>query len=392
MRNVTEIALAASLLGVLAACGDNAEGNKADNLEDAAPVVAQYVSIVRASYADSLETAEALEAAIDTFVATPNQVNFDAAKDAWKASREPYGQTEAYRFYEGPIDDADGPEGAINAWPLDEGFIDYVTGAGGETSGIINHTDEFPTLSEEVIAGENENGGEKNIATGYHAIEFLLWGQDLATDGPGARPYTDYVVGEGGTASNQDRRGQYLKIVAAKLVKDLQSVSDEWKDESGSYAAEFAALPATESIQKLLLSLASLSGAELAGERMTVAYDNKDQEDEHSCFGDYTLEDYNANAIGIQNVWLGRYGSDDGTGLDDLVEARDPALAAEVTAKMAAAVTAVAAIPAPLDQAILGADTDDGRVKILAAINALKAVAASLVDVADLLGLQVNIE
>ena len=59
------------------------------------------------------------------------------ARKAWLAAREPYGQTEAFRFYGGPIDDAKGPEGRINAWPLDEAYIDSVKGKAG--SGIINN-------------------------------------------------------------------------------------------------------------------------------------------------------------------------------------------------------------------------------------------------------------
>src|SRR5688572_18875849 len=157
---------------------------------NAADALSNYADIVYASYSDSLETAQALDDAITSFVAAPSAAGLIAAQDAWRAAREPYLQTEVYRFYDGPIDNPeDGPEGLINAWPLDENYIDYVDGPNGDTAGMIN--DPQMPITEESILEANEGIDEKSISTGYHAIEFLLWGQDFADDGPGARPFTD---------------------------------------------------------------------------------------------------------------------------------------------------------------------------------------------------------
>jgi putative iron-regulated protein len=143
-----------------------------------------------------------------------------AAKQAWLDSRDPYLQTEVYRVYDGPIDTPDdGPEGLLNAWPLDEQYIDYVVG--DDDAGIINGDD---TIDAATLEGLNEVGGEKNVATGYHAVEFLLWGQDLSETGPGERSYTDYVRDGSGTAANQDRRGTYLNVVGTMLVEHLSGV------------------------------------------------------------------------------------------------------------------------------------------------------------------------
>ena len=210
------------MIGLAIGCGDDGE------LSDAPPVIDGYTAIVRAGYDDTLATARALKTAVDAFVAAPSPATLEAARTAWKAAREPYGQTEAFRFYDGPIDDPDtGPEGRINSWPLDEVYIDYVEG--NATGGIINDPAMFPTLTKQAIADQNAVGGEENISTGYHAIEFLLWGQDMDPNGPGARPYTDYVTGG---AANHDRRGQYLKLVAELLVDDLQAVVDAWEPDA----------------------------------------------------------------------------------------------------------------------------------------------------------------
>lgn len=355
----------------------------------ARPVVERYAALVNENYTDAVAKARVLRAAVDAFVADPTEAKLTAARTAWLEARPAYGQSEAFRFYGGPIDDEDtGPEGRINAWPLDEAYIDAVEGA--PQAGIINATTEYPTLSEELLKSLNERDGETNIATGYHAIEFLLWGQDRSVTGPGNRPATDFV--DGGTAPNAARRRQYLKLATDLLVKDLESVQVQWAPGADNYGKQFSAQEPGEAVLQVLTGLGSLSGAELSGERMTVAYDNKDQEDEHSCFSDNTKADLHNNALGIQNVYLGRYGTQDGKGLDELVAAVDPELDREMKQRLQASLDAIQAIPGPFDQAILGADNTEGRQKVKAAIDALRAQTETLVDVATALGITLNLE
>jgi putative iron-regulated protein len=352
----------------------------------ARPVVERYSALVHENYSDAVTKAKELRTAVDAFVADPTEAKLTAARNAWLAARPAYGQSEAFRFYGGPIDDEDtGPEGRINAWPLDEAYIDSVEGA--PEAGIINATTEYPTLTEELLISLNERDGETNIATGYHAIEFLLWGQDRSVTGPGNRPASDFV-----TAANAARRRQYLKLATDLLVKDLESVQAAWAPGADNYGKKFAAQEPQEAVLQVLTGLGSLSGAELSGERMTVAYDNKDQEDEHSCFSDNTKADLYANALGIQNVYLGRYGTVDGKGLDELVAAVDPKLNEEMKQRLQASLDAIQAIPGPFDQAILGTDNAEGRRKVKTAIDALKAQTETLVDVATALGITLNLE
>src|SRR5436190_6735064 len=97
-------------------------------------VVAHYAAIVAASYDDALTSAKAMQRTIAAFIAKPAEPTLEAARKSWLASREWYGQTEAFRFYGGPIDGADGPEPRINSWPVDESYIDAVKG--NVTAGI----------------------------------------------------------------------------------------------------------------------------------------------------------------------------------------------------------------------------------------------------------------
>ncbi len=343
-----------------------------------------YADIVFASYEDSYNTALTLKQKIDEFTANPTPAGFQACKDAWLAARQPYGQTEAYRFYGGPIDDENGPEGLINAWPIDENFIDYVEAV--PTAGLINDPGTYPTISKQILADLNESISESSIFTGYHAIEFLLWGQDLSTTGPGNRPYTDYVTGGGGTAANQDRRSQYLKVVAELLLENLFEVLEAWKP-NGAYRNQFLNSTETKvSLGYLFTSLGELSKGELSGERMFVAVDTKDQENEHSCFSDNTIADIKMNFLGLKNVYFGTYTRVDGAivsgpSLSEIAEQLDRTKADAVKAAFADAESKINAIPAPFDQTIV-----NNPEAVLPAIQALSTLSDRTVDVGLVLG------
>jgi putative iron-regulated protein len=379
---VKAMAAALGAVLVLAACGNDA------GEEMRSEVVANYAALVHEAYSMSLDSATEMDAAIDAFVADPTDQTLEAARAAWLAARDDYGPTEAFRFYGGPIDaDETGVEGLVNAWPLDEAYIDYVEGAAD--SGVINLPDEYPTIDAELITSLNEKGGETNISTGWHAIEFLLWGQDLSADGPGARPADDFS-----SAANADRRATYLTVASDLLLEHLTYLVDAWApDVEDNYRAEFTALPADEALSMILTGIGELSRGELAGERLTVAYEEHSQEDEHSCFSDNTTADVVGNASGIEMVYLGQWGSAAGPGIDDLVMEVDPELADRLGEEIRTSVSLAEAIPAPFDQSLAPGvpDDDPGRVAISDTIEALTIQADTLVAAATALGLELNL-
>ena len=337
--------LAAAILGLAL----NASAQAQTAVATYATVASNYASLVHANYSDTLAAAQDMQAAIAAFVAAPSADGLAAARKAWLGAREFYGQTEAFRFYSGPIDDDKGPEGQINAWPLDEAYVDYVQGK--PKAGLVNNP-KFK-ITKTNLAKFNERGGEENISSGWHAIEFLLWGQDLSETGPGNRSFEDYVDGK---TPNADRRRQFLTVATALLVDDLGAVTKAWAPGQKNYRARFEK-GGKESVRKIIVGLGSLSRGELSGERMEVALNSQDQEDEHSCFSDNTHRDIVTNATGIQNVWLGQYKKRDGSvlqgpGVRDLVAAKKADLATKTTAQLAASVAAAEAIPAPFDRAI----------------------------------------
>lgn len=347
-------------------------------------VVRHHAVLVEAVYADTLAAAKDLQGAIAAFVAAPSAEALDKARQAWRAAREFYGQTEAFRFYGGPIDDARGPEGRLNAWPLDEAYVDAV--AGKPRAGLINNP-KF-RISKASLSQANERGGEENISAGWHAIEFLLWGQDRSETGPGERSPDDFIDGR---APNADRRRQYLTVVTELLIDDLSFLVNAWAPGARNYRAKFEQ-GGRESVRKMIVGLGSLSRGELAGERLEVALNSQDQEDEHSCFSDNTHRDAVTNALGIQNVWLGQYTRRDGAllqgpGLRDLVATKKPDLAERTTAQIAASVAAAEAIQAPFDREIAGAKDAPGRLRVRKTIDSLVAQSKLLVDAAAAVGI-----
>jgi putative iron-regulated protein len=347
-----------------------------------ATVATHYAALVHANYSDTLAAAQELQAAIKAFVAAPSADGLAAARKAWLGAREFYGQTEAFRFYGGPIDDDKGPEGQINAWPLDEAYVDYVQGK--PKAGLINNP-KFK-ITKTNLAKFNERGGEENISSGWHAIEFLLWGQDLSETGPGNRSFEDYVDGK---APHADRRRQFLTVATELLVDDLAFLVKSWAPGQKNYRARFEK-GGKESVRKIIVGLGSLSRGELSGERMEVALNSQDQEDEHSCFSDNTHRDIVANATGIQNVWLGQYKQRDGSllqgpGVRDLVAAKKADLAEKTTAQIAASVAGAEAIPAPFDRAIAKGST--GRPAIEKTVASLVEQSKLLVESASAVGI-----
>ncbi|HQF30732.1 MAG TPA: imelysin family protein, partial [Hyphomicrobiales bacterium] len=360
-------------------------------------VLATYADIAAAGYGDSVTAATALEAAVDALVAAPSEATLAAARKAWLAARVPYQQTEVYRFGNAIVDDW---EGRVNAWPLDEGLIDYVdAGYYGTQSdenefytvNVIANTKlmvggkeiDATAITPELLSGTlHEAGGiEANVATGYHAVEFLLWGQDLNGTGPGAgaRPATDFdpAACTGGAC---ERRAAYLKAATSLLVADLREMAESWGADGEARKAALAGSEA-EGLARMLTGMGSLSYGELAGERMKLGLILHDPEEEHDCFSDNTHASHYFDVAGIRNVYLGRYARIDGSAvegpsLSDLVAARDSAIDAELKGKLD---TTVAAMQALVDRAAAGEAYDQligegnaaGNALVQAAIDAL---------------------
>jgi len=420
------LALAISLAG----CGDDkkeatapqatapaaASATAAGKVDDTAAeaVVSHYADVAFAVFSDAASTGKQLQSAIDALLANPSEDTLKAAKQAWLAARAPYMQTEVFRFGNAVVDDW---EGQLNAWPLDEGLIDYVAadtaqaqGNPAATANIIANSEiqvgedkvDVKELTGEKLASLNELGGsEANVATGYHAIEFLLWGQDLngSNPGAGARPASDFIVGAGATGEHNERRRAYLKAATDLLVSDLDAMVVQWQaGNADNYRAKLEAESAENGLRKMLFGMGSLGLGELAGERMKVALEANSTEDEHDCFSDNTHNSHFYNGKGIRNVYLGEYQKVDGTTLSGpslsalvakLDAAADSTLKADLEAseaKLQALVDSAEKNHVHFDQ-LIAADNAAGQQIVRDAIAALVAQTGAIEKASAALGI-----
>jgi len=377
---------ATAMIGLLAGAAHAAEP---------AAVLDTYADIALAKFEDSLTTAKALDAAIDALIASPTPATLNAARAAWIAARVPYQQTEVYRFGNAIVDDW---EGKVNAWPLDEGLIDYVDASYGaesdenalytvnviaNTSLMVNGaTVDASAITPALIADTLHEAEEveANVATGYHAIEFLLWGQDLngTGAGAGARPASDFDTANC-TGGNCDRRADYLKAASTLLLSDLEEMVANWTDAG---AARAALMDDTNAgLSTILTGMGSLSYGELAGERMKLGLLLNDPEEEHDCFADNTHNSHYFNQVGIRNIYSGQYKRIDGTvvsgpSIGDLVAGADAEVHADLSAKLDETMVAMSAMKTRAESIeaydqMIGEGNDAGNAVVQAAIDGL---------------------
>lgn len=454
--NFLKLAVCITSASLLIACG----GDSSSKDSPIQKVLNTNADIALAAYTDSVETAKALQTALATFKAEPTAANLTAAKKAWLVAREPYGQTEVYRFRNTPVDSLD-VEGDLNAWPLGEALIDYVEtnttdfgddqvgitanaagingGAGitaaqaqaEQSNNIIGNAN--VVISADLLANTLSADDEHDVITGYHAIEFLLWGQDLnttdqsTTDGTdrnlainataagGQRPLSDFTTDVANTSSTAARRHAYLEVVVNKLIADLSAVQAAWaKNNANNYRAQFTKITdeadGKNKLAQILVGMGTLSEGELAGERMQIAFASNSQEDEHSCFSDNTHRDIWLNAEGVSNSFYGNYAGYDSTldgndnvtknaingyGISDYLTevgfaglSVKTAAALELTKTYYTAIDTSAREGSPFDVLIMSKDETSPVAKTIIALSAQAKVIQS---VADSLGLSADV-
>lgn len=346
---------------------------------DARPQIEAYAELVRMAYEKSAADADALKASVEALLASPSQETLAAARAAWVAARPAYMRTEAFRFYDGPIEEV---EAVINSWPLNEAYIDYVEG--DPKSGLINDA-EFP-LETRYLERRNQKHDEKDVTVGWHAIEFLLWGQDHSTSGPGNRPYTDFTAGQG----SNDRRRLYLQLVTDDLSSQLHALADQWQHgNTEGYAANFLSLAPREAIGRMINGMAILAGFEFMSERLGVALDSGDQEDEQSCFSDNTKQDFVTDLEGLYQVWSGDSEGTTRPGLNDLVSNIDSATADKVERLFTDAKAKVDALGDPWDRVLAAPKDSPERKAAEDLVTALQALSDGLVEAGSKLGVLV---
>ena len=408
MRKDAGLAAVLTLAGAVYACAPADEASvEADSetaqteyralaKEDTTAVAAHYADLALALYEDSLVKARDLDAALDALIASPDEAALGAARRAWFDARVPYQQTETLRFGNAIVDDW---EGRVNAWPLDEGLIDYVAADYGETAlenelytlnvianaeiaingAPVDASEITPALLSQTL--HEAEDVEANVATGYHAIEFLLWGQDLNGTGPGAgeRPATDFSM-DTCTGGNCDRRIAYLQAASTLLLSDLEEMVANWRADGAARAAVMER-DGKAGLAAMLTGMGSLSYGELAGERMKLGLLLRDPEEEHDCFSDNTHNSHYYNQRGIMNVYKGRYERIDGTvvegrSLSELAAQIAPDIDGDLLARLSETDAAMSALRTRAEEVerydqMIGEGNPEGAAVVQSAIDAL---------------------
>lgn len=383
-----------------------------------ASVVAHYADTAEAMYADALAAALDLQKAVEALTAAPSEATLKAARQAWIDARPWYQQTEGFRFGNPVVDDW---EGRVNAWPLDEGLIDYVdTGLYGEESDenalyganvianpslqIGNKKVDASNITPDLIRSLHEAAdSESNVATGYHAIEFLLWGQDLNGTGPGAgnRSHSDFDPANC-TNGNCGRRAAYLKAATGLLVSDLQEMADNWKAD-GAARKDVTAKPENDALATILTGLGSLSYGELAGERMKLGLILHDPEEEHDCFSDNTHNSHFYDVAGMWSIYSGTLTRRDGSvlegpGIQDLAAAQAPDARQTLDSLMQASLASFKAMKDKADggamayDQMIGAGNAEGNALVQAAIDSLVAQTRGIEGLVTAMKLTIKVE
>lgn len=382
-------------------------------------VLETYRAVAQAAYAQALADAIALERATAQLAAAPGDASLAQARQAWIAAHESYSRTEALRFGNWFVDEW---ETRVNAWPVDEGFIDYVAPGSADSPGnpyawanlIASESIDIggrrlslsPLGPLNLDDAQNLGDFEANVATGYHAIEFLLWGQDLNGHGPGAgaRPWTDFSLdarscSDGARAAplrHCRRRHDYLAAALSLLRLDLQRMSAIWGARTGSYGDRLVHGDPQEGLRRVLFGLASMAGQEMAGERIGVALLSHAPEEEQDCFSDQTHRSLWANALGIEQLYYGRLDGAAqvlGPGVAALARSADPDLAARLDAAFADTRERLARIRQAglegrrFDQ-LIAEDNEAGARMLAGAVEALGEQARLLERLGEVLGLQ----
>jgi putative iron-regulated protein len=377
-------------------------------------VIVHYADLAEAMYGDSLSGARNLQTSVDAFLAHPTGQTLTAARGAWKAARVSYLQTEGFRFANNVVDDW---EPRVNAWPLDEGLIDYVAPSYGTQS------DQNPLYTLNIIAntklrvgakvidaskidgalllqlGEAE-GVQTNVSTGFHAIEFLLWGQNLegANGGAGERPASDYDLAAC-SHGNCVRRAAYLKTAISLLVDDLAEMTADWRP-GGKARAELMSKGPDGGLAEILTGLGSLTFGEMAGERMKLGLMLHDPEEQQDCFSNNTHNSHYYDEIGIGELWRGHYVRTNGSpvggaALRDYVATLDPSAAKRVDDRIDEALAQIRKMKDAADSGhmaysqMIAAGNAQGNQMVQDAMDSLVAQTRAIENVATLLHLTV---
>lgn len=312
-------------------------------------------------YEDLNNKAEAFVLATQNLLTTESAENLAAAQQAWKDVRVPWEQGEAHIF--GPVD-ALSIDPHLDTWPL--------------------NTSDLQTLLNTITGFNADNlKGYNDDVQGFHALEYLLFGDGVADNEKSIEEMTD-------------AEREYLSAAAEVFESYTQNLFDAWSvtnnaDDDSALAYKDYLITADNQfyssqlaiVEELINGMIGIVNEVHAGkidEPFGSSINNIDTTKVESQYSWNSLADFTDNIRGVQNVYRGEFsGQSDEAGIIDFVSAADADIATRVDTEIADAIAAIKAIAGendlPFRQAISNADA---RVRIQAAVDALVLLEASL--------------
>lgn len=354
-------------------------GDKYENQKEA--LIRNHAAIAYAVYSDALFQATNLQTAIASFVTDPTDDGLSESRLAWRNAYYAYLQCAALQFSNGPVDDDRDLSRQIGKWPINPSLIDYTTGQFG---GLISDSAELPNVTLDALQALNGPDVNRPTTIGFHAIEFLLWGEDdddVALLTAGNRTFLDYN-GADSSIQNTVRRSKYLRVCSEILVSQLGVLTNEW-DSLGSknYRKDFIGLEVNSALKNILTGMGTLAKSEISERALEKPVSASSQDLEVSNYSDNTITDFIAMTNSLDIFYRGTYTpltslDIKGKSVEDLIGEANPELADQVDKKLIECLELVNAIPTPYDwqaaqESEFGAESIAGAATALAELEAL---------------------
>ncbi len=325
-------------LSSLAAC--KKDDDDKDENADPATVKKEIVTslannVILPTYADMGTLSNTLYTAITTFNANSTDANLQACRNAWLSVRNAWESSEGFLF--GPVA-TNNIDPRIDTWP-----VNYVS-----LDSVLQNQDTYTNAYIESL---------EDALRGFHPIEYLIFGQD------GTKTAADFTP----------RQKDYLLALAENLKGLCNQVTADW---NATYTTQFLNPGSTsvyttqrEVYEEVVNAIIGICD-EVANGKIKEPFDLKDPSLEESPFALNSIKDFTNNMHSVENIYFGKYSSNDGRGLEDLVKIYNLSLHNKISQQIQAAIQSLNNITMPFGQAINGQATQVQN--SIDAINTLK--------------------
>ncbi len=273
-------------------------------------------------YLDLDNAAINLNIAIQNLNTNATEVNLTAAKTAWKNMRGVWEQCEGFLF--GPVEDND-YDPNMDTWPTD-----YV-----QMDSLLNSTNPLAIADIQNITLS---------LRGYHPIEYIIFGNH----------------GNRTAASITARQKQYMLSLSEDLKSTCHQLYLSWTVAPTNFSNQVINAGTINSLyskkQEVYLAIVNslIAICEEVGEgKMKEPFDAMDPSIVESPYSGNSINDFRNNIIGLQNVYLGKYATNDGKGINDLVASKNIALDNKIQSQITAAISSFSNITMYYEDAII---------------------------------------